>query len=227
MSVNKFKLLMSQAGFTLVEVTVAVSVMAIVGVVFIGAVSNYFVVITRSNELAEMTINSQNLLRTTVENIRFGDGVRQTNQIVDANSPSGGWNTSNSAFVIIIAVPAVTKAHAYIIDPYTGSPYMNELVYYRNGSTLMERILADPNASGNSLTSTCPTNLATSSCPSDPQLATYVSSMTFTLYDQNAILTTTPSLARSVAISLTMQRNAPGQPLNVINNIRVTLRNRF
>lgn len=227
MSVNKLKAILSQAGFTLVEVTVAVSVMTIVGVVFIGAISNYFVVITRNNELAEMTINSQNLLRTTVENIRFGDGVRQTNQLTDPNAPSGGWNTNNSIFVIIIAVPAVTRTHTYIIDPATGSPYMNELVYYRNGSTLMERILADPNATGNSLTTTCPSSLATSSCPADPQLATYVSSMTFTLYDQNAALTTTPASARSVAITLTMQRNAPGQPLNVTNSIRVTLRNRF
>lgn len=226
MSVNKFKLL-AQAGFTLVEVTVVVSLLAIIGVVFIAMVNNYFVVITRSNALAEMTINSQNLLRSTVENIRFGDGVRQINQITDANAPGGGWNTSNSIFVIIIAVPAVTKAHAYIIDPYTGSPYMNELVYYRNGSTLMVRKLANPMATANSIITTCPANLATSSCPSDPELAKYVSSMTFTLYDQNATLTTTPTLARSIAISLTMQRNAPGQPLTVDNSIRVTLRNRF
>lgn len=224
MLVSKLK---SQAGFTLVELTVAISVMAIIGVVFIGMISNYFVVITRNNELAEMTINSQNLLRTTVENIRFGDGVRQTNQITDANSPSGGWNTSNSIFVIIIAVPAVTSAHAYIIDPNTGSPYMNELIYYRNGTTLMERDLANPSATGNSIMTTCPANLATTSCPADRLLATFVNSMTFTLYDQNAVLTATPANARSIAITLSMQRNAPGQPLTVTNSIRVTLRNRF
>ena len=219
--------LKSEMGFTLVELTVAVSVMAIIGVVFIGMISNYFVVITRNNELAEMTINSQNLLRTTVENIRFGDGVRQTNLLTDANSPSGGWNTSNSNFVIIIAVPALTSGHAYIIDASTGSPYMNELVYYLNGTTLMERDLANPGAIGASIKTTCPSNLATASCPADRLLATYVSSMAFTLYDQNAVLTTIPDNSRSVAISLTIQRNAPGQPLTVNNSIRVTLRNRF
>lgn len=226
MSGNKSSRL-RQAGFTLVEVTVAVSAMAIVGVLFIGIVANYFVLITRNNELTEMTINSQNLLRTTVENIRLGDGVRQTNQISDPNAPSGGWNTSNSSFVIIIAVPAVTTTHAYIIDPDTGSPYMNELVYYKSGTTLLERTLANPSATGNRLITTCPPSLATSSCPADTQLATYVSSMLFTLYDQNAAITTTASLARSVNITLTMQRNAPGQPLGITSNIRVTLRNRF
>lgn len=218
---------LGQAGFTLVELTVAMSAMAIVGVLFIGLVANYFVLITRTNELTEMTINSQNLLRTTVENIRLGDGVRQTNQISDPNAPSGGWNTSNSSFVIIIAVPAVTAARVYIIDPDTGSPYMNELVYYKSGTTLMERILANPSASGNSLVTSCPPNLASNSCPADTNLATYVSSMAFTLYDQDGVITTTPSLARSVNITLAMQRNAPGQPLGITSSIRVTLRNRF
>lgn len=216
-----------QAGFTLVEMTVAVAVMAIIGVTFLGLIAYYFVTISRNNALAEMTITSQNLLRTTVENIRYGDGVRQTNTISDPNGPSGGWNTSNSTFVIIIAVPALDNSHNYIIDPSTGSPYMNELVYYKNGSTLMERVLANPAATGNRLETSCPPASASSSCPADPVLATYVNSMTFTLYDQNANITTDATSARSVAINLSMQRNAPGNPITVSNSIRVTLRNRF
>lgn len=225
MSGNKF--ILRQAGFTLVELMVAVTVFAVIGVVFLGVTANYFVVITRNNELTEMTINSQNLLRTTVENIRLGNGVEQTNKIADPNAPSGGWNTSNSAFVIVIAVPALDSHHNYIIDPATGSPYMNELVYYKNGTDLMERILANPSAPGNTLETTCPANLATQTCPADSLLASYVSSMTFTLYDQNAALTTDATLARSIKINLTMQRNAPGEPLNLYTSTRVTLRNRF
>lgn len=216
-----------QAGFTLVEVMVVVTVLAVVGVTFLGISVNYFVIITRNEELSEMTINSQNLLRTTVENIRFGNGVEQSNQISDPNAPAGGWNTSNSSFVIVLPVPALDDSHNYIIDPDTGSPYMNELVYYKNGSTLMERTLANPSADDDSLVTSCPPASATSSCPADKQLATYVNSMTFTLYDQNAASTTTPSLARSVLITLNMQRNAPGNPINLTTNIRVTLRNRF
>src|SRR5206468_6271724 len=180
--------------------TVAMSVMAVIGVTFIGLIAYYFVTISRNNALAEMTITSQNLMRTTVENIRYGDGVRQTNTISDPNAPSGGWNTSNSSFVIIIAVPALDATRNYIIDPNTGSPYMNELVYYKNGSTLMERILANPSATGDRLHTTCPPNLANGSCPADPTLATYVNSMTFTLYDQNAATTADATAARSVNI---------------------------
>src|SRR2546430_9463178 len=98
--------------------------MAIIAVTFVAMISSYFVIITRNNALAEMTVASQNLLRTTVENIRYGDGVRQTNQISDPNAPGGSWNTNNTAFVIIIAVPALNNSRAYIIDPSTGSPHM-------------------------------------------------------------------------------------------------------
>lgn len=221
------RLVKEQAGFTLVELTVVVSVTSIVAVVFLGVITNYFVVITRNNELTDMTVNAQNLLRTTVENIRYGNGVEQTNTISDPNAPSGGWNTSNTNFVIVIPVPAEDTSRNYITDPSTGSPYMNELVYYKSGTTLMERILANPSAVGNALQTTCPANLVTSSCPADKTLATYVSSMTFVLYDQNAVTTTTPTQARSINIVLTMQRNAPISPLSVTSNIRVTLRNRF
>ncbi len=207
--------------------TVVVTVLAIIGVTFLGIIVNYFVVIVRNNELTSMTVNSQNLLRSTVENIRFGDGVEQTNQVYDPNAPAGGWSTSDSNFVIIIAVPAETSSHAYIIDPSTGSPYMNELVYYKDGETLMERKLANPDATGDTMVTTCPPSLESSSCPSDTQLANYVNSMLFTLYDQDAAVTTNPALARSIGITLNMQRNAPGEPLNLTTTTRVTLRNRF
>jgi prepilin-type N-terminal cleavage/methylation domain-containing protein len=218
---------LGRGGFTLPEILIAITVMSIIGVTFIGLIAHYFVVISRNNAQAEMTIQAQNLLRTTVENIRFGDGVRQTNSIIDANAPAGGWNTSNSSFVIIIAVPALDNSRAYIIDPNTGSPYMNELVYYRDGKSLKERILANPSATGNRLHTSCPSNLASATCSADPVLADYVKSMTFTLYDQDNIVTALAANARSVNINLTMERNAPGNPLTVNSTIRVTLRNRF
>ena len=214
-------------GFTITELLVVITVMAAISIGFLGMVSNYFVTITRNNELAEITISSQNLLRTTVTNLRFGEGVRQSNQISDANAPTGGWNTNNSAFVIIIAVPALNNSKAYITNPDTGSPFMNELVYYKNGTTLMQRRLANPSATGNTLTTTCPENLATDTCPADIKLADYVNTMNFTLYDQNAAQTNTPAEARSVKITLNMQRDAPGDRLNLTTEMRVTLRNRF
>jgi prepilin-type N-terminal cleavage/methylation domain-containing protein len=216
-----------QAGFTLVELLVSISVMAIVAVTFVGIISSYFTIISHNIALSEMTVASQNLLRATVENIRYGNGVRQTNQITDPNAPVGGWNTNNSTFVIIISVPALNASRAYIIDPNTGSPYMNELVYYKSGTTLMQRKLANSDATGNTVKTSCPANLATASCPADIQLATNVSNMSFMMYDQDAVQTANTVAARSVKIDLTLRRPAPGNPISVSNSIRVTLRNRF
>lgn len=223
---NRLKRL-TEKGFTIVEMSIVVSVTSVVALVFLGVVTNYFVIITRNNQLSDMTINSQNLIRSTVENIRFGNGVEQTNTIGDPNAPTGGWNTNNSSFVIVIPVPAIDSSRNYIIDSSTGSPYMNELVYYKDGLTLKQRTLANSSATGTTLKTSCPSNLASPSCPADKILATYVSSMTFTLYDQNAAQTSNTALARSVKINLTMERNAPISPLSLSNSIRVTLRNRF
>lgn len=216
------------AGFTIVELLVVLSVMMVISLTVFGVASGFFSTLTRNNARTEMTVASQNLLRSTVENLRYGDGIRQSNQIADANEPMGGWSTSNSNFVVIIAVPALDSANNYIIDTNTGSPYMNELVYYKNGATLMRRRLANPSATGNTAATSCPPAIATSSCPADIVLADYVQSMIFTLYDQDGAQTTTPSLARSINIRLEMQRySGSSKPIDLTTNLRVTLRNRF
>lgn len=217
----------SGGGFTIVELLVGMTLVSILFLGFITAITSFLGVITKNNATIDMAANSQNLLRNTVDAIRVGDGVRQTATISDANAPVGGWNTSNASFVVVIASPALDVSHNYITDPSTGGPYMNERVYYKNGTSLMERRLANPSATGNSLTTSCPANLATPSCPADKDLADYVNSMSFNLYDQDNAITTDPTLARSVKISLGMQRTIYGATISLNNNIQVTLRNRF
>ncbi|MDO8591797.1 MAG: prepilin-type N-terminal cleavage/methylation domain-containing protein [bacterium] len=216
-----------QAGFTVVELVVGITIGSILFLAFMAALTNQFVLITKNNASIDMAANSQNLLRATVEALRVGDGVRQTNTIADANAPSGGWNTSNANFVIVIASPALNSARSYIIDPDTGGPYMNELVYYKSATSLMERRLANPSASGNSLVTSCPPSSSSQSCPPDKLLADYVQSMAFTLYDQDNNLTTDPALARLIQINLGLQRYVFGSAISMNNSIWVTLRNRF
>jgi prepilin-type N-terminal cleavage/methylation domain-containing protein len=216
-----------QAGFTIVELTITITIMAILSVGFMAAFTNFLVTSQRTNTRIEMTNDSQNLLRVMVEELRYGDGVRQTNTISDPNAPSGGWNTDNSNFVIITAVPALDTSNEYIINPSTGEPYMNEYVYYKNGTTLYKRTLANPSATGNRSVTSCPASVATASCPADRELVENVSSMTFTLYDQDNGTTTSAVAARSVQIDLTLSKDTFGQPITYDNSIRITLRNNF
>jgi prepilin-type N-terminal cleavage/methylation domain-containing protein len=214
-------------GFTIPELIIGISVASIIFIAFLTVTTNYFVLITRNNASIDMTNDSQNLLRFTVENLRVSNGVRQTNSISDPNAPAGGWNTSNTNFVIVISTPALNSSESYIIDPDSGNPYMNEIVYYKSGTSLMKRNLANPSASGNAMKTSCPAASASSSCPADSKLADYFQSMSFTLYDQNGALTADNSLARSIKIDLSMQRSVFGKVISLNNTIRVALRNNF
>lgn len=217
----------SQGGYTLPELTISISLIGIISVSLIAIITNYFVIITRNNITVDMTVDSQNLLRTTVEELRYGAGVRISNSINDPNGPGGGWNTSNTNFVIIIATPAVDSNNQYIIDTATGAPYNNELVYFKQNTTLYKRILANPAAPGNRLITTCPVASASASCPADRTLNQFTDDMIFTLYDQDDVITINPLLARSVKIDLILKRDTFGDPINLNNTIRTTFRNRF
>jgi prepilin-type N-terminal cleavage/methylation domain-containing protein len=217
----------ANAGFTVVELIISISLMGIISVALLAATMNYFVLVSRNNLVTTMTVDSQNLLRNTVEALRYGAGVRQSNAIIDGNGPGGGWNTSNEDFVIIIAVPAIDVQREYIMNPLTGAPYNNELVYYNQDGSLYRRTLAHPDATGNTLRTTCPEGSATTDCPADTKLIGDARSMEFTLYDQDDLVTTDPLNARSVKIDLALERDTFGDPLVLENSIRVTLRNRF
>lgn len=217
----------NERGFTLAEMNAALAILAIITVALGTAFVNYLVIITRTNLSVEMTTNSQVLLRTVAEELRYGAGVRQTNTISDPNAPVGGWNTSNVAFVIITAIPAVDSADNYIIDINTGKPYINELVYYKQGGNLLKRVLAHPEATGNSLKRSCPAAIATLACPADRVLAQHFNTMVFTLYNQDNGTTLVPTEARSVKIDLSLTRETYGNPISMTNSVRTTLRNTF
>ena len=217
----------NQHGYTLVELNLAIVLMGIIIVSVFAVFTNYFVLITRNSVDLNMSVEAQNLLRTITEELRYGAGVRQTNSISDPNSPVSGWNTSNVSFVIITAVPAIDASNNYIIDPFTNKAYLNELVYYKDGKKMYRRTLANSAASGNSIRTSCPPVSATSSCPADVLLASNFQTMTFSLFDQDNILTTNPLVTRSVLINLTMQADSFGTPLTLDTSIRTTLRNSF
>jgi prepilin-type N-terminal cleavage/methylation domain-containing protein len=214
-------------GFTLVELMISVAVLGVIAVGIMYIFVDYLQQITRSGILTDMTADSQNLLRATVEELRYGAGVRQTNSITDANGPSGGWNTSNTNFVIVIAFPAQDSDRNYIIDTATGQPYNNEFVYFKQDNVLYKRILANPSATDNSLRTSCPASLASASCPADRELLDTIDDMVFTLYDQDNAVTADPLLARSVKVDLSLSKDTFGDPLTLDYSIQTTLRNNF
>ena len=217
----------NQDGFTLPELVLSISLIAIISISLLSAITYYFAYVTRNNVAVDMTANSQNFLRSTVEELRYGSGVRQTNTIGDANAPAGGWNTSNADFVIIISVPATDSANNYIIDSITGNPYNNELVYYRQGNDLYRRKLANSQAVGNAMTTTCPPASANGTCPADTKLLENLNTVNFDLFDQDHVSTTDPLNARFVKVNLNLRKDSFGAPVTLSNSVQVALRNNF
>lgn len=219
-----------QHGFTIPELVVTMSVFGILSVAMMGAIVNYYATIIRNDISINMTVQSQNFLRTTVERIRYSSGVRSTNQL--SNIAKGGstttsyWNTGNANFVIVIEVPAVDQnTNEQIINSATGDTYLNELVYYRNGNNLNLQILAANTGTDgtNSLSTTC--QIEQPGCRADRTILENLDTISFIFYDKNIDVTPTPDEAKSIHISLTTRKDTFFGQINLTNGLRVTLRN--
>lgn len=215
----------SERGFTLPEIVVTVTLVGLlIGPVIVGTFFFYSSMIV-SGQQTQLAVESQSILHATVEELRAGSGVRDTNLVADAYAPPEGWNTSNDNLVLIIATPALNDANDFIINPLTGEPYQNEIIYYASENTLYKRYLAHPDAVGNKRRTTCPAANASSTCPADVVLSENFKTMNFVFYDQDNIETSDLNLARSIKLLVSMERRDFGRAINYDNNIRITIRN--
>lgn len=212
-------------GITIVELLM---VTAIAGLLVVSVMSVTFVFygdIIRGNQQARLAVESQNILRNIVEELRLSSGIRANNSIADSNAPGGGWTTSNENLILIISTPVLDASNDFVTDPVTGSPYQNEIVYFANGGILYKRILANPDATGNTLKTSCPAASASASCPADVKMSENFETMHFIFYDQDDAITTTLTAAKSIELTIEMLRRSFGQVIEFDNRIRITLRN--
>jgi len=211
-------------GFTITELLIAIVVGSALAMTVMSISLFFFSDLMRSQAEANLTLESQNLLNTTVNDLKVAANIRDSNLITDSNNPSG-WNTSNPNHILIVSTPALDSSNEFIIDTSQGEPYMNERIYFETNGVLYRRTLADPLAVGNSAKTTCPSELSSESCPADAQLTESFDDMTFIMYDQNNVVTTITSAARSVEMNVVMSRQAFGNNITSNNTTRVTMRN--
>jgi prepilin-type N-terminal cleavage/methylation domain-containing protein len=212
----------NQQGFTITELLLAVAVSAIASLLIMTAfVSTYGSVIAEQTK-TNMVLRSQLFLRRMSEDIRLSSAVRSTNVIADAYNATG-WLTSDPANVLIITQPATDASDALIYDSSTGYPYQNEIIYFGDQGTMYRRILADTNATGSVQQTTCP--VGTSSCAWDVELVDMLDNMLFEFYDLDNVITTDPTLARSIKVTINLRKRVYGKDITTTNTTRITLRN--
>ncbi len=216
---------LSEAGYTLVETVLAVSVAAIMIGVLFSITFSYYTNAVQSQAAASMALESQTILSQMVEDLRLADGTALNNEITDPNAPGGVWTTSDANNVLVIRYPAVTADRDIIYQPDTGFPYQNEFVYFINGTSMHKRILKNTGAVGNAAETSCPAASATPTCRADPLFSTDVSDLTFTLYDINNNVTTDPAQARSVKLTVSLSKVVFGKTISMSNTTQVTQRN--
>lgn len=219
-SINRSK------GFTIVELLVAI----VVGSILIGTMLTvtflFYGGTIKENFQSRLAVESGNLLRSITDELRTSSGVRSSNTISDPNAPGGQWTTSNASLVLIISTPVIDGSGNFVMNPLTGAPYQNEIVYFAQGGTLYKRYLANPDAPGNRYKTSCPQGLASASCPADVVLSHHFKDMQFVFYDQDDQVTTDLSAARATKLTIQMhQTTFGGQDIDFNNTIRITMRN--
>jgi type II secretory pathway pseudopilin PulG len=214
---------LNDAGVTIVELLVVIGIASMLLLSFMTVSVYMYGDTIRSSLYAQLATESETVLRSVVEELRQSSAIETSNAISDANAPGGAWTTSNSNLILIISTPALDSSNNFIINPSTGYPYQNEIVYYASGTKLYKRYLANPSATGNTRKTTCPT--ATVGCPADILMSSDFKTLNFVFYDQDDNVTTTIPSARSIKLLLQMQRKTYGKTLTFDNTIRITMRN--
>jgi len=218
---------MYNRGYTIVELTIALLVGSILSLTVTAFTFGFYVDTLKAQTETNMLIESQTILRSVANDMRYSSQILTTTSIADENEPADGWNTSNDDLILVLSTPAIDTSGEFIIDPLTGNPYQNELIFFANETDFHKRVLANPDAENNRSFTTCPQEVATSDCPPDPILSENFENMSFVFYDQNGDTTSDPVLGRSVDIIINLGANVQGESITVNNQIRMTLRNPF
>lgn len=219
------KLRDSQAGFTLVEMTIVVIVTSILALTMANFIETWLQQQSLSQSRTSLLSNAESALDNVNNDIKLSGSVDATNRWPDANGPGGnqyGWTSGSQ--VLVLAKSAVDSSNNIIFsDPQDYVTQKDNMIYYLSGTTLYRRTL-DSTSSNDAAVTTCPPASATKTCPADLKIATGVKSLTFSYYDQNGD-TVTPEDARSVEVSITLSSLIGGQTVTASYNSRMVFRN--
>lgn len=187
-----------QSGFTIPELLIAISITGILITLILVFTVSYSRFGASLQLVSDSLVTRLNISDYFREKLGSSSGLITQNSIADINtgnpdttiSPAYFWkknhaipgNIANGSDGNITPVFYFKRysqgsSGSFIMNGLV--PYEDEYVIYMNNTTksLNVRYLANPNATGNRLTTTCPSASATSSCPADAELINNVQSV--------------------------------------------------
>jgi prepilin-type N-terminal cleavage/methylation domain-containing protein len=215
----------SEAGFTIVELTIVLVIMSILSLTLANFIVNWLQVSSLAQARANLLTTAELALDTLSNDTKLSGAVDQNNRWSDSNGPSGnpfGWTSGSQ--VIVLAKAAVDGSNNIIFtDAAKYITQKDNVIYYLSGTTLYKRTLASPSV-GDAAITTCPPASASPGCPADHVVASGVSSLSFTYYDASENVVT-PTNARSVQVAITISQTLNKKVLNASYTTRMVFRN--
>jgi prepilin-type N-terminal cleavage/methylation domain-containing protein len=223
-----------QAGITLIEMLISISIIAILVVATSTYFVNQLINAARTDTLSSVQSNTKQAIEIVAKDIRAARTVEATNVFADANGPGGnpyGWiSDSSSPSTLVLAIPAVdSSGNLLYVDASHNAIYTNDVVYYiynpnTTSATLYRRTIANP-VVGNSATTTCPPP-GTNTCPGDAHVVDNIANMVVSYYDTTDNTVATPTSSYSISVQLTEYQIRFNRKFNSTINSRISLRNK-
>lgn len=201
-------ILRQQRGMSLIELTIAMSIMSMIALVM----GNF--VIRRMEDFAKSEAQSivQQNTKVAMENImitaRAAQAVESVNAWPDPHGPGGnqhGWtSTSSDPATLVLAVPALdANENPIYADSLHNTLRTNDVIYYVDAASqsLYRRTLANP-VSGNAAKTTCPPAQATATCPPDTKVIDKVANLSVVYLLAHNLAAPSPEAAAAIKISL-------------------------
>lgn len=218
---------MRSRGFTTVELTIAVSVIAILSITLLVFFANNLRQYAIANARADLLNEAQITLESINEDIRLSAVADENNRWEDENAPVAGdmFSWQSDADTLVLATAAMDADDNILFsDPAQYISWKNNHIYYLDGDVLYRRILAAP-VDGNAAATTCPPAAATSDCPADKVMLNSKVDKFIVRYidgDNNEVA---PASARSIELEIGISRRAYGQTISAEYTTRMVFRN--
>lgn len=214
-------------GLTLIELLVTCTLISIISILMVSFLGDWTAQHAVSQTRTELLTNAQNSLDRITDVVRLSAAADTNNRIEDTYAPGAPGNLfswASDADTIVLA-SAVEDASGSIVfsDPLSYTSQKNNHIFFVSNGRLYQRILASEDE-GNILKTSCPESASSTECPADRMLAENVQSFVVKYYngDNQEV---TPTDARSVEVSITLQKQTYKQTVNESYNTRMVFRN--
>tara|TARA_B100002049_G_C16021348_1_gene350380 strand:- start:363 stop:1040 length:678 start_codon:yes stop_codon:yes gene_type:complete len=216
-----------QLGMTLPELIVAISVTVVISTVIVNFMIDNIRTSSAQSARQSLLGSARITLDKVTNDIRHSAAADDNNRWNDPHSPGAPGNQlswqSNANTLVLATAAKNTSGDIIFDDPSNYITAKNNYVYFVQNGILYKRIIASPVAN-NAAKTTCPEASSSPSCPKDTVVVRDVKS--FSVAYINADNTSvTPSSARAVELTLTLEDKVFGESVNASYKTRMVFRN--